>query len=355
MATRRADRMGWIEYARAFGAVGVLVIHVLASVFAVSECEQQRMAAYSVISIVLGRWAVPGFFMITGYLLLNPAKEVGWRQARRYSLRMAKVIATFGLVFSLIKEGWTSYSEGTLSISVLPRAIVDTLTASSLEHLWYVYALMLVYLLVPPLRLLGKKLGPTGFCAFTAVLFVGVLVVPTCIKTWELIQGADMEIVQVGLVALINNTAIGATCVCVGGCMHYLKLRPWVVVAGIASLATMLGISQWGVWNEYSDMGVVFLQGSCFACLYALMVLMLLRDRLGNVAVEQGSIVDELARDSFGIYVLHPLFLHVFLLFVGPYMLPPVILEALLLVAALVCSVAATRIVRKLPLVGGLL
>ena len=355
MATRRSDRMGWIEYARAFGAIGVLVIHVLASVFVVSDCEQQRMAAYSVVSIVLGRWAVPAFFMITGYLLLDPAKEVGWKQAKRYSLRMAKVIATFGLAFSLIKEVWTSHSEGGLSISVIPRAIVDTLTASSMEHLWYVYALMLVYLLVPPLRLLGKRLGTVGFRAFTAVLFVGVLVIPTCIKTGDLFLGADMVIVQTGLAALINNTAIGVTCVCMGGCMHNLRLRPWVVASGLVSLAAMLGISLWGVWNDYGDMGVVFLQGSCFACAYAFALLMVLRERLGNVAVAQGSVVDELARDSFGIYVLHPLFLHVFLLVVDPYMLPPVLLEVVLGLAALVCSIAATRIVRKLPVIGGLL
>jgi surface polysaccharide O-acyltransferase-like enzyme len=67
VSMQRRNRIGWIEWARVLGAVGVVVLHVLTSSFmkVPEDISDVRLAGYIVVSVVFGRWAVPSFFMIT--------------------------------------------------------------------------------------------------------------------------------------------------------------------------------------------------------------------------------------------------------------------------------------------------
>lgn len=349
-------RVAWIEWARALGACGVVLLHVFVSTSLASEFLSARAAAYSALGIVLGRWAVPAFFIITGYLLMNPSREVGWRQVKRYVLRMVAVLATYGLAFALMEEVWASVRAGAgLSPTAVWRAVVDVITASTWDHLWYVYALLGVYVLVPALRMLQARLGRKGFCAATIALVAAVLVVPTCSHLYALFVMGEVFVPVQGVAALPSNVAVGVACFCVGACLERVRLTWPTVACGVVSLAAMLGTSLWGVFAGLGDCGFVFLQGSCFACAYAVLVLALLRRWAGDKLIEKDSLVGRLARDSFGVYVLHPLFVHVVLLSVGPTVLPSPLFEAVLFVVALGGSVVLTRIMRHVPYLGSLL
>lgn len=348
--------MGWVEWARALGACGVVLLHVLTSTSLAADLSFVRLQAYTVASIVLGRWAVPAFFMITGLLLLDPSKEVGWDRARAYAGRMVLVLVTFGFAFALMEEAWVALQDGEgLSVALVPRAAVDVLRADTWDHLWYVYALVVVYLLVPILKTLCARLGKKGFLVFSLALFVGVLVVPTLLRMGMVLVGTEPVVPQKGLFAFVSNVAVGITCFCLGGCVRSWKLRRVVVVAGCASLATMLGVSLWGLAAGLGDLGFVFLQASCFSCLYALLVLMCLRRWLGTAPVRAGTLTDALAHDSFGIYMLHPVFVHLVLIALDPLAFPAGLFELVFYVVVLGASVVATRLLRHVPWLGGLL
>jgi surface polysaccharide O-acyltransferase-like enzyme len=349
-------RVAWIEWARALGACGVVLLHVFVSTSLATEFLPMRAAVYSALGIVLGRWAVPAFFMITGYLLMNPAREVGWRQVKRYVLRMVAVLATYGLAFALMEEVWASVRSGAgLSPMALWRAVVDVISASTWDHLWYVYALLGVYLLVPALRLLQARLGRTGFCVATVALFAAVLAIPTCLHLFSLFATGEVFVPVQGAAALPVNVVVGITCFCVGACLERVRLTWPLVVCGVVSLVVMLGTSLWGIFAGLGDCGFVFLQGSCFACAHAVLVLALLRRWLGDKPIENNSLVESLARDSFGVYVLHPLFVHVVLLGVGPTVLPSPLFEVVLFAVALGGSIVLTRVMRRVPYLGTLL
>ncbi|MBR3224872.1 MAG: acyltransferase [Atopobiaceae bacterium] len=355
---QRADRIGWIEWARALGALGVVLLHVFTSTSLriMDSISYTRLAAYNAVGIVAGRWAVPAFFMITGYLLLDPAKEVGPKKARKYAMRMVGVLLTFGVFFSLLEEIALCRESGApLGASVALRAVVDVLTASSWDHLWYVYALAVVYLLVPPIRKISNQLGNRKFALLTTALFVGVLVVPTLLRLWLFLGGSDVYATEDGPIAFVQNVAIGITCFCVGGCMRWTRGNVFAIAVGLLSLLVMLGSSIACTLAKEGDLGFIFLQGSCFACAYALGVLSLLQRVLGPTTVRTNSVVDYLAKDSFGIYLLHPLFVHLILMVFDPLLLPPILFEALLYVAVVAGSIVLTRLLRHVPLLGGLL
>lgn len=356
----RVGRIGWIEVARVLGALGVVMLHVFTSAIWAADFElsTMRMTVYAIFGIVFGRWAVPAFFMITGFLLLDPARQVGWQQVRRYAGRMALVLATFGFLFALMEETSYCLADGDpLSPAILVSSVYDVLTASSWDHLWYVYALVFVYLLVPLVRLIWQRVGERGFTVFSLVFFVVAMVVPTLVRLVIVAGGGEVEIPQQGLVSLLLNVVVGMSCLCLGGCLRtWLReeryLKP-IVVAGVVSLVAMLVVSI--AWQDNEYIGFIILQGSCFACAYALFILVMLYKLVGEDQVRDGSAIEALAQDSFGIYVLHPVFVHVLLLAVNPLDYPPVVFEVVFYAVVLTASVIATRLVRRVPVVGDLL
>ena len=100
-------------------------------------------------------WAVPCFFMITGALLLNPEKvitasECVWKYGRRIVL----ALFLFGTPFAMLK---IIMETGSVNVSVLPLALKAVLENQGLSHLWYLYVLIGIYLILPMLRWFVKK------------------------------------------------------------------------------------------------------------------------------------------------------------------------------------------------------
>ncbi len=98
----------------------------------------------------IARICVPLFFMISGYLLLPRSESLG----TFYKKRIPKVLIPF-LVWSLIYVGWFC---GNHPGSCNPQVIQDMFfVQGAYYHLWFLYALIGIYLILPLLRLM---IGP---------------------------------------------------------------------------------------------------------------------------------------------------------------------------------------------------
>lgn len=347
-----ARRLGWIDWLRALGACSIVLLHVFVSTSLRASVDDPQIVSYTVLGILLCRWAVPGFFMMSGYLLLDPNREFGWSQMRRYVGRMAVVLATFGLVFAIMKEALPQVQAGGLDmVGTLRAAVVDVLTMSTWGHLWYVYALAGIYALVPVIRGMGAGRLPV----LTVTLVILGLVIPTACSALDELGIVVVPLPEGWVWTYVGNLLAGLACFCVGGCMRAMRHTVAWMALGAVSLAVMLLTSLFGLAAERGDQGYVFLQSSCFACSYALLVLLVARNLVGDRPPRAGGVVEALARDSFGIYLLHPLFIHVALLMVNPQVLVPGLFEVALFAGSLLASVACTRALRHLPVVGAVL
>lgn len=95
-------------------------------------------------------WAVPCFFMITGALLLNKEKQITVQSCFcKYIRRILLALFLFGVPFALMK---TLFETKTLSLHSLSDALLAVLQNKSWDHLWYLYALIGAYLLLPILK-----------------------------------------------------------------------------------------------------------------------------------------------------------------------------------------------------------
>ena len=288
------------------------------------------------VEVPLARWAVPAFLMISGALLLDPGREFGPRKMGRYLWRMAFILLTIGYAFCVIETVATSSKAGgsfALTPPMLASSFLKLLEGKSWDHLWYLYALIGLYLLTPVLRPFvaqasRRELGATVLVAWTLMLLTPAVNLVLGIDLYPFL-GADSSVVYY----LAGYYAF-----------NYLELDGRVVMVGLASLAcaclpNVLGSPAAGTIT-LPQYGVVLP--------YATLVFLSFR-RFLDTPIEGHRVWRGLARDSFGIYLLHPLFGHLVLWFMDVGMVPVTVLQLAIFVLDVVGAVLLTRLLRLLP------
>ncbi len=133
---------------RAVACLGIILLHTVYSttlMYAGEMTYRRTMASQIVMNELM--WAVPCFIMVTGALLLVPEKEISYRTLfQKYVARMVKAIALFGVLFAVLEmifnppqRTWDHFLGG----------VWEVFTGGSWSHLWYLYCLLGLYLLLP--------------------------------------------------------------------------------------------------------------------------------------------------------------------------------------------------------------
>ena len=238
-------------------------------------------------------WAVPVFFMITGALLLNPKKKITYKQCvKKYCGRMLICLFLFGGVFALMK---IVMEAGTFRPVMIAQAIGYVFTGESFDHLWYLYALIGIYLILPILKAFvdADESGNNIIYALT-VLFILAFAMP-------LVEGLlDIEIeFYIPLTYTVFYVLLG----------HYLvskdEQKLWIDLAVIAAIALLFILMEAfdikaGVWESYSSPFTAVMAAAIF-------------DAFRHIKAEQGKEKGRLwkaDRLCFGAYLIHPVFIH---------------------------------------------
>jgi len=133
----------------------VVLVHIFyqTDMYYSSSCSFELLAdIYLAIKNAFFMWGVPIFFMISGYLLLPPEKEIPLKKLfGKYVLRIAIALFIFGSLFSILE---LLFSTKTLRLSFLLEALSMTATRNTWAHLWYLYALLGVYIVLPLLKMM---------------------------------------------------------------------------------------------------------------------------------------------------------------------------------------------------------
>ena len=352
----RSERVGWIEHTRAIGACAVALLHVLVSTQSAADMSAVHVLVYNLVNITLCRWAVPAFFMITGMLLLDPGRPLGWDRAWRYARRMLVILATFGLLFACVQEVWSRRAAGIpITWEVFPASIVDVLTMNTWTHLWYVYALLGVYVLMPLVHRVWAWRAGRGAVLLTTGLVIAGLVFPTVNGSCEMLELPHVTMPEHGLVTYVGYLLSALANVCVGGLLRTRLQRKWPMVVGALCLVTMLGVESWAYAVGSTGWWFLSLHTSVLPCGYAMAVLLLFRRVFGDEPVRPESLVGKLAQDSFGVYVIHPVFIHVGLILIPTALMVPVVYEVSFALVAVALSALVTRALRHVPVFRGVL
>lgn len=336
-----AKRITYLDWLRGLAAIAVVLLHELNMVLtehAVAELGVPLVLSWTWLQIVLTRWAVPVFLMVSGALLLDPGRDVTWEKPLRAIVRMMAVLAVFCPVYACVSAR-----------AVTPGAIVDglvgTLTHNSWDHLWYVYALMGLYLLTPMLASYVRTASEGLQRATLLALAVPTLLVATVNRA----TGSG--------IATVGWVSSSVFYYLLGSYAHrHLTLDGVTRALGLAALAAALALAAWCVLVRSWYPGWLIRPECPLVALWSLLVFLAAKAACGGRAVPAP--LAWASEHSLALYLVHPILLVVLyrrLMWMPYETLPPVAFEVAVLVIVLGTSGALATLARRLPLLGTIL
>jgi surface polysaccharide O-acyltransferase-like enzyme len=344
-ADGRQARRPWVDYfgwLRAVAAVSIVFMHAIVSTLKDATPAVDDLVARAVgqaVMIPLTRWAVPVFFMITGALLLDPEKDVGPDRIRRYVWRMVVVLLTFGLAFNVSE---LMVQDGVGLPEALGQGLGLLVSGYSWDHMWYVYALIGVYLFVPALRAFVRAASRETYLLTLGAIYALCFVVPTLNSLLSL----DLATLHV------PEGVYPVGYVLLGYYAHKNLRLDWRIgLAGGACCAAATAIGAWAELAETSAEYAFFPQGALVAP-FALAVFLAFRRLLDHVPVSEHPAARTLDRLGFGLYVIHPVFVHAFVALVPTTFAPLWLYVLCCFLVSLALGLAATWAVERVPWLG---
>lgn len=167
----------FLDKLRVAATCAVVMLHTVTGVMDTTD-----MGAYPVekrvflVVLDLVCWCVPLFLLISGYLFLNPARDIGMgRMLTKYCRRIVLALFFFGVPYACLEQ--IAMEEG-FRWGMVAEAVHMVLRGESWSHMWYLYLILLLYLLTPPLKWMLIRVPRWTVYALLLALFVGASVLP---------------------------------------------------------------------------------------------------------------------------------------------------------------------------------
>lgn len=145
------SRIAWPDMLRVLAIFQVILIHVGAPIIFNEELPHSYWMAANFYESI-SRSCVPIFFMISGYLLLGSNEPITVFFRKRFSkVGIPVIVWTIAYLVSL----QPAYRDGSMNVLEIGLSMAKTVfTGQYPVHLWFIYTLLGLYLVVPILRVL---------------------------------------------------------------------------------------------------------------------------------------------------------------------------------------------------------
>jgi len=318
-AERPVDtRIHYFDYLRFWATLGVILIHSSEQVFSATKSHPAGFWSHFTAadgSESISRFAVPCFFMISGALLLDPAHR--FRLGRQLA-RVGVPLVFWSGVYIAADDAYahsdlpTNPGPSSPSDDGLWAAIKALFAGPVSNHLWFVYVLLGLYLVLPLLRPLTALPDPRRkrLLEYMLALWAVVYLVIPAINHYA----PHAVAVYSDSTAAVPSKYLGF--VVLGFYLHRyggeirgrLPGRGVLLVGALTALATILLLTFWdqvrqapGSWAQSNPTPQVVVFGAC--------VFLLAKQTLNRPGRHFG-FVALFSRLSYRIYLIHLLVLH---------------------------------------------
>lgn len=338
----QAERINSFSYIRSIACIAIIVLHTFASASILfgDQIGVLTNAWSRAISNVL-MWTVPCFVMTTGALLLEESRKLTYEKLfKKYILRIFAALVIFSMafrVFDMIMDGEEA------GIAILFSWIYELFTGTSWSHLWYLYLLIGLYLLLPFYKKIAKSSDGFDFKYLLIVYVVFISVLPMT-NLLNLRTGFYIHVSTIYPFYLFCGYAIHK------GIIRVNKRLNLAAVILSSCLIIVLTIIRW--MNNIDMMEQLWSYSSVLVIVQAVGVFALF-DKIK----EKGSslihkLLLEIDRCSFGIYLIHMVFIRLILRYMNfnPYEGNWILNFFLLIVGTFLVSYLCTWSLKKIPI-----
>ena len=302
-------------------------------------------------------WCVPVFLMISGYLFLNPAREIGMgKMLTKYCRRILLALFVFGVRFALLEQVAT---ERCLRLDMVGRGILRVLRGESWSHMWYLYRILFLYLLTPALRWFLTRIPVWGVYLVQGLLLAVCSGLPCLCRVLGLGWGDQLPEEGIYLFYYICGYLFAAKAgsppaawkekgapAKEGG--RHTSRKVWAM-RGLCIFALLLAAG--AVYGRLSGKyTLVMAYNHPMTAAFALLIFWRSMYFRWNVP-GKGAVLEKLGRLSFAVYLVHPVFLNLTYKFlhVTPLSFPLGLSLPVFFIGTLLLATGTAWILHRLP------
>ena len=153
----KTGRVLYLDLLKTVAIIGVLIIHITSQAFTLYTPFSFNYN-FSVFISCTARFSVPIFVMASGALFLNENKQISVSQIFKvYILRIVTALTIFALFYECIPVLFTFIKTGIVEKQLIYNAISNIVNLNTHFHLYYLYIIILIYMLVPPIKIFLKS------------------------------------------------------------------------------------------------------------------------------------------------------------------------------------------------------
>ena len=335
----RQERYPYLSWLRVLGCLGVVVLHSFyGSIGSYGEGSTPMLLGMTVRSCMM--WAVPVFVMVSGALLLDPAREIGFSKLfGRYIRRILLALVIFTGLFAL----FDAVTKGeAIGLATLKDWLFALFFDRSWAHMWYLYMLLGLYLLLPFYR----KAAAASTRSELIYLLVVYLVFQSGMTLLSRLTGSTpgfyISVYTIYPFYLFLGDAIKNSAVRLprAYALLFLLCGTAAIVCPTFYAYRMDQELMQKIVGNYSYPGVIAQAAGAYALIY---------DLSGEGIVSR--IFQKIDENSFGIYLIHMAFLKLvtFVWKWNPYTHGGIVMVLGLSIAVFLVSLAAVAVLRKVP------
>ena len=346
-------KIHYLSYLRAVACIAIIILHTVDGaviMYQNSISSGEKVSSLSVVYCMM--WAVPCFVMVTGALLLDKNRIITIKDTfKKYILRILIALVAFSLIFALFD---TLMNKDGTGIAFFGKGLLNVLTGNGWAHMWYLYLLIGLYLLMIAYRAVANHVSDSEYRYLLIVYAVFLSLVPL-LQIWNAKTGFYIHVSTIYPFYLFAGYAIASQKLKINRGISILLMA--IGVAGIVA-STILN-------EKYVNISYGNLLGyaSIFVLVLTVGIFSLAknseRPSLPDVenSVEKkpgiiGKIFLEIDRCSFGIYLIHMIFVRLTLRYwqINPYASNLTILIFISLVLGiLIVSYGITALLKLIP------
>lgn len=328
------ERFPYLSWLRVLACLGVVVLHSFyGSIGSYGEGSMPMLLGMTVRSTMM--WAVPVFVMVSGALLLDPERNVTIGKVfKKYIVRMLCALLLFSVLFYLFDRFLTGSTVSPL------EALLKVYTGGGWSHLWYLYLMIGLYLLLPLYRLISANAEEQELLYLLAVYTVFLCVLPLLNTLTPARAAFYICTYTVYPLYFFLGWALHSGC---------LRLRPAAAAALFLLGTAMLGAGGWAAYRY--DIAPLQKLLNNYAFLPVLMQSVGLFALFGEMDPHGGRLLFGLDRLTFGTYLFHMAALKAILVVMNfdPYRNGGVPAVLGICVAVLLSSMLVTWILKLIP------
>ena len=285
--------------------MAIVLLHTAdASVMMYGESISNSEKTISMGMVYCMMWAVPCFVMVTGALLLNPEKEIPYKKLYgKYILRIVLALATFGMIFRCFD---IFMNHETWSAANVLQGLWNVMIGKSWAHLWYLYLLIGIYLLLPFYRKIAANSSMKEIWYLLGIYALFLSILPLT------------GMVDVDLAFYIHTSTIYPFYLFLGWAISNGKLSISKLGGAILFLVgtlLLITVVRYRYMNGVEELAKLLNYSSVFVILQCMGLFALLKE--SEESEDKVSLGEQILlgidRCSFGIYLIHMIFIRLIL------------------------------------------